>query len=119
MNAAELQAMKALMRGLAILLRLASWQLLGKFDKSSGAKERYRWGRFVKLEANDLFKEASKIEAGAAEAWNTSADRTCEFELNTSMNAIRCNRCSYELPAGTTLSATRFCGGCGAEVQHD
>lgn len=40
-------------------------------------------------------------------------DGTCEFELNTDMTAIRCDNCGYELPKGTDLKATRFCGGCG------
>lgn len=42
---------------------------------------------------------------------------TCEFELNTDMTAIRCDKCGYELPKGTDLKATRFCGGCGRRVR--
>lgn len=37
----------------------------------------------------------------------------CEFELNTDMTAIRCDKCGYELPAGVSLSKTKRCGGCG------
>jgi len=43
---------------------------------------------------------------------------TCEFELNTDMTAIRCDKCDYELPKGTDLKATRFCGGCGKAVKR-
>ena len=43
---------------------------------------------------------------------------TCEFELNTDMTAIRCDKCGYELPKGTDLKATRFCGGCGSQVKR-
>lgn len=42
---------------------------------------------------------------------------TCEFELNTDMTAIRCDKCGYELPKGTDLKATRFCGGCGRRAR--
>ena len=41
----------------------------------------------------------------------------CEFELNTDMTAIRCDKCGYELPKGTDLKATRFCGGCGRRAR--
>ena len=43
---------------------------------------------------------------------------TCEFELNTEMTAIRCDKCGYELPKGTDLGATRFCGGCRRAVKR-
>ena len=42
----------------------------------------------------------------------------CEFELNTDMSAIRCSSCGYELPKGTDLAETRFCGGCGKAVKR-
>lgn len=42
----------------------------------------------------------------------------CEFELNTDMSAIRCSACGYELPKGTNLLETRFCGGCGKAVRR-
>ena len=41
---------------------------------------------------------------------------TCEFELNTDMTAIKCSECGYKLPKGADLTATNFCGGCGAKV---
>ena len=42
----------------------------------------------------------------------------CEFEINIDMTAIRCSACGYELPKGTSLRSTRFCGGCGKAVKR-
>ena len=43
----------------------------------------------------------------------------CEFELNTDMDAIRCDKCGYELPVGTSLRAMRYCGGCGRRCVYN
>lgn len=42
--------------------------------------------------------------------------RVCGLELSTNMSHIRCNQCGYELPYGTDLRRTKFCGGCGRRV---
>lgn len=43
---------------------------------------------------------------------------TCKLELATDMESIRCSACGYKLPKGTDLKATKFCGGCGCEVEQ-
>lgn len=48
----------------------------------------------------------------------TTGRGTCKFELNIDMTAIRCSACGYELPKGTNLLATRFCGGCGKVIDE-
>lgn len=49
----------------------------------------------------------------------SSSERTCELEFNTDMTAIRCSKCGYELPYGSDLMQTRFCGGCGAKARTE
>lgn len=40
-------------------------------------------------------------------------DDMCEWEPNLVLDALRCSKCGYELPAGVSLSKTKRCGGCG------
>lgn len=58
-------------------------------------------------------------EAGDARAlaeW--LREEECEFGINTDATAIRCSKCGYQLPVGTDLEGTRFCGGCGRPVKR-
>lgn len=48
----------------------------------------------------------------------TLGSGTCKLELATDMESIRCSACGYKLPKGTDLKATKFCGGCGCEVEQ-
>ena len=43
---------------------------------------------------------------------------TCKLELATDMESIRCSACGYKSPKGTDLKVTKFCGGCGCEVEQ-
>lgn len=63
MNDAERAAMKALMRGVAILMRFASWQMLGKFDqrRDGGPERRRKWALVLKDEASAIFWEAGRL----------------------------------------------------------
>lgn len=61
MNNAERRALEALMRGVAVLLRIASWQLQGKFDGPSGIAQKRKWAEVMKREASDLFREWRRL----------------------------------------------------------
>ena len=62
MSESERTALKALMRGVSILMRYLSWQMLGKFDAPKiGAQDKRYWGKVLKNEASELFEESRKI----------------------------------------------------------
>lgn len=44
---------------------------------------------------------------------------TCELEINTDVNAIRCSKCGYVVPKGTDLMGIRYCASCGRKVVLD
>ena len=72
------------------------------------------------LEAGELDCVILNDESGEYEPMKFTPELgsgTCELELNTDMTAIRCDKCGYELPKGTNLKATRFCGGCGRRAR--
>ena len=62
----------------------------------------------------EWLEELRKLRAIAA----SLGGGTCKLELATDMESIRCNVCGYKLPKGTDLKATKFCGGCGCEVEQ-
>lgn len=73
------------------------------------------------------YKEISRMLREAADTIISLRDRlqdaelglgTCKLELATDMESIRCSVCGYKLPKGTDLKATKFCGGCGCEVER-
>ncbi len=61
MSGPDRAAMRALMRGVATLMRFESWRMLGKFDGLDGPREMWKWARVLKDEATALFEEARRI----------------------------------------------------------
>ncbi len=61
MSESERAALKALMRGVAVLLRIESWRLFGRFELRDNRDWMMEQARMLKRESTALFKEATNL----------------------------------------------------------
>lgn len=97
----------------AVLMRIADW-FGDHLTEVSDGYERGDFGERFAVVDGDEIDELDELICEAQQIADIRGDT--HMELSTDMSRIRCHQCGYELPYGTDLSKTHYCGGCGRLV---
>lgn len=82
--------------------------------------------RLARCEANsafsgfDAWEHSGEYFAGYMERINAAdQERTCELDLDVSMERVKCSACGKAISYGANLLEVKYCPNCGARVVSD